>query len=124
MTMFNLFKKKEGDIHEKERLHIRESKEFMNERDLDEDDEGIGVLIQFTPIVTYLYLNKEGFNYSDDLNGYFELQDMDGNAIDVFGNIISTRIDHLYQLPDLIKRYRLEHPTIPIVQIEVKAFEG
>lgn len=127
--MIPFFRKKEKDVHELEGVRIRNTRSSSHSEELEDEkveemeDNGVGLLVQFTPVATYLYINKEGFNYSDDLNGYFELRDLDGNAIDVFGNVISTRIDHIDELPSFINRYRLEHPTIPLIKIEVEHYE-
>lgn len=119
--MLNLFKRKESDIHEQEAgVGIREVDEDIQDEDMDEDA-NIGVLIQFTPVATYLYINKGGFNESSS-NGNFELIDEDGNNIDVYGNTISTSIDNMNELSVLIERFKLNHDSIPIVQIEVEEF--
>lgn len=121
--MLNLFKRKESDIHEqKNGFSIREVDEDELDEELEDDEDSIGVLIHFTPVATYLYINRGDFNYSTDSNGFYEFRDMDGNPIDVSGTCISTRIEGYDQLHALIDKYKLNHPTIPIVEIEVEEF--
>ena len=120
--MFSLFKNKERDNYNSQR-NVRNSPYHSNNSMFDEDEgEGIGVLIQFTPVATYLYINRDGFSTSYKQNGFYELQDMEGNAMEVFGNIISTQIDRIAELDHLIKKFRLEHPSIPLIKIEVEEF--
>ncbi len=105
MEVFHLFK------------NISPSKENVGskaDRLYDDDDLGVGILIHFTPIATYMYLSTDILIEKGDT-----LYDSKHREIIVEGNSVSITLNNRSEIPEIIDLYGLNNLDLPLITIEV-----
>ncbi|WP_342559701.1 hypothetical protein NSQ95_12145 [Psychrobacillus sp. FSL W7-1457] len=103
--MFHLFK------------NISSSKENIEskvDRIYEDDDLGVGILIHFTPIATYMYLSTDILIEKGDT-----LYDSKRREIIVEGNSVSITLNNRREIPEIIDLYGLNNLDLPLITIEV-----
>lgn len=103
--MFHLFKNnspKEEHVGSKtDRIH-------------EDDDLGVGILIHFTPVATYMYLSTDILIENGDT-----LYDSKHREIIVEGNSVSITLNNRSEIPEIIDLYGLNNMNIPLITLEV-----
>lgn len=99
--MFSIFKKKED-------IWSNDTKEDNKQAEEDQVEYNeIGLVIHFTPSVTYIYIVEDGQVWGDS-EGTFSLMDEDSNYIIISGTIISTSVNNIKDVEDKLKELKIE----------------
>lgn len=80
----------------------------------DNDDLGVGILIHFTPVATYMYLSNDILIEKGDT-----LYDSKHREIIVEGNSVSITLNNRSEIPEIIDLYGLNKMNLPLITIEV-----
>lgn len=80
----------------------------------DNDDLGVGILIHFTPVATYMYLSNDILIEKGDT-----LYDSKHREIIVEGNCVSITLNNRSEIPEIIDLYGLNKMNLPLITIEV-----
>lgn len=80
----------------------------------DDDDLGVGILIHFTPVATYMYLSTDILIENGDT-----LYDSKHREIIVEGTSVSITLNNRSEIPEIIDLYGLNKMNLPLITIEV-----
>lgn len=96
--------------------------ESNNDSISDEKKEKIGLVIQITPCIIYLYISYEGYILNDFGHVGLSMTDLDGNYIGIDGNYITLKLRNKEDIQKAKERFGLEQLKIPIIEIPVKEY--
>jgi hypothetical protein len=87
-------------------------------RNIQTNDDTLGVIIHFTPIAIYLYTCDE---YIETFDGTLTFETENGNQVEIGGTFISLEVDANFRMDDIIFGYKLKESNLPIVELKAYA---
>ncbi|GLV61381.1 hypothetical protein Bmyc01_00510 [Bacillus mycoides] len=87
-------------------------------RNIQTNDDTLGVIIHFTPIAIYLYTCDE---YIAIFDGALTFETENGKQVEIGGTLISLEVDVNFRMDDIIFNYKLKESNLPIVELKAYA---
>lgn len=86
------------------------------------NDPEVGLVIQITPAIVYLYVSYEGVIENEFEQNGISMMDLKGNDISIDGSYINLSLQSRNDVQLAKERFGLNRLNVPIIEIEVEPY--